>query len=83
MSDFSEKLAMLCAGEMALARRDPDRISNMIERLAAALGMTVAVATKGDPKGIDTLLTGAEAYAHAEAVKKAKIVRMMEARHDR
>lgn len=75
--DFSDKLAALCAAEMAAASKDADRMGVMIERLAASLGFTVCVAARGRPEGIDDLLTGAEGYAHAEAVDKAPMVRFM------
>jgi len=45
--------------------------------LGALLGLTVAVAAQGDPRIIDTLLAGAEAYAHREAVEKSKALRLL------
>lgn len=78
MSPFADDLSRLVAIEAAKARTDPERLSEMMERLAAALGMTVALAAKGDPQMIDTLMTGAEAYAHSEAVEKGRIARLMQ-----
>lgn len=74
---FTDKLAFLVAFEMEGAKGDPDRMGIMIERLAAALGFTVAIAAHGDGETIDRLLTGAEGYAHAEAVDKARLARFM------
>lgn len=73
MSDFATQLSALCAKEAAAAKNDPDRMADMIERLATALGFTVAMAVKGDPAGIDQLMAGAEAHAHREAVEKAPL----------
>lgn len=77
--EFSDKLSALLSGEAARARREPERYAVMIERLASGLGFTVAMAAQGDGAKIDTLLTGAEAHAHQEAVQKAEFARMMAA----
>lgn len=77
MSDFADKLAALTAAEGAACKGDPDRMGVMIERLAAALGFTIAIASRGDPKFIDEMMAGAEAYAHAEAVDKAPFAQLM------
>jgi hypothetical protein len=77
MSDFTDKLAVLTSAEMVDARNDSDRMGVMIERLAAALGFTIAIAARGDPSGIDEMMAGAEAYAHQEAVDKARVARFM------
>lgn len=70
---FSEQLRSLAAREATAARGDPERYADMIETLSRALGFTVALASEGDPKTIDTMLEGATAYAHAEAVEKAPL----------
>jgi hypothetical protein len=77
MGDFADKLAALTAAEASAAHGDADRLGVMIERLAAALGFTVAMAARGNAGGIDTLMAGAEGYAHAEAVSKAPLARFM------
>lgn len=77
MASFADQLATLCATELAKALKDPEVTADMIERLSAALGMTIAVAARGDPATIDRLMAGAEGYAHAEAVEKARVVNMM------
>lgn len=77
MSDFAENVAKLVAGEMTLAKGNPDRMASMIERLAAMLGFTVALAAEGDPRTIDTLLAEADAQAHEEAVARAPIGRRL------
>ncbi len=71
--DFSEKLAALCAIELAHARRDPDRMGAMIERLCASLGLTISVAGNGTAQGIDGFMSGVEGYVHAEAVAQSKL----------
>lgn len=77
-NSFADRLASMVAKEAHAAKNDPDHMAVVIERLAAALGFTAALAAKGDPKTIDTLLAGAEAYAHAEAVDKAPLAALME-----
>lgn len=66
---FTEELSFLCARELPCARRDPEKGSEMLERLAAALGMTASVLAGGDPQRIDKLIAAAEAHAHGEAVR--------------
>lgn len=77
MSDFADKLAALTSKEAADAKGDPERMGVMVERLAAALGFTVAMACNGNAAATDEMLAGAEGYAHAEAVAKAPFARFM------
>lgn len=77
MSDFADKLAQLVSREQALARGDNERMVNLIERLAASLGFTIALAANGQPEAIDQLFVGAEAYAHEEAVQRAPFAQML------
>ena len=72
-SSFADRLSALVSGEMVAAKRDPDRMAEVVERLSAALGFSVALMARGDAKAIDELMTGAEAYAHSEAVEKAPL----------
>ena len=72
---FSDKLAVLVS--MSAKEADAEHMGMMIERLAAALGFTIALAAHGDGKAIDQLLAGAEGYAHREAVEKAPFARFM------
>lgn len=74
---FASKLAALVSMEVAAAHGDADRIGWVIERLAVALGFSVALAARGDPATIDALMTGAEAHAHAEAVQRGPFARIM------
>jgi len=74
---FEDQLAKLVAEEMGAARGDHDRMAAVIERLSAALGFSIAITSQGDPQMIDTLMHGAERYAHEEAVSKARIARLI------
>lgn len=56
---------------------DEQRYAEIMEALAKALGFTVALAAHGDGKTIDILMTGIEAYAHQEAVEKARAAELM------
>jgi len=80
---FGDKLSALCSLEMARARRGEADFADMIERLAATLGLTIALAARGDGAVIDRLLSGAEGYAHSEAVAKAPFARMVAAANGR
>lgn len=75
--NFSDELATLVAREMADAKGDADRMGTAIERLSASLGLTIALACRGDAAAIDQMIAGAEGYIHAEAVEKAKFARFM------
>ena len=74
---FDDKLTSLTASEAAKAKGDPERMGAMVERLSAALGFTIAIAANGDGPTIDKMMSGAEAYAHQEAVDKAPLIRLM------
>lgn len=71
---FEDALARLVSVEAMQARHDPARMSNMIERLGAALGLTVAVASKGKGSTIDALIEGVTSYAHEEAVRNVSVL---------
>ena len=77
MGEFADKLASLCAREAIASRGNPERYADMVERIAAALGFTIANDCEGDPARIDEMMAGAEAYAHSEAVDKAPLLRLM------
>ena len=77
MASFTDQLANLVSQEAAAAKSDADRMGVMIERLAAALGFTIALASHGDGKAIDTFIMGATSYAHEEAVEKSKFAKFM------
>jgi hypothetical protein len=79
-TQFSDKLHAIVAKEAAEARKTKDvtRMVSMIELLARALGFSIAIASGGDPKKIDELISGAEAYAHREAVEKATLARIFQ-----
>lgn len=61
---FGDRLSALCSVELAAAKNDPDRAAEMIERLLNSLAFTIAIAAKGDPKGMNDMLQGAEAYLY-------------------
>lgn len=72
---FATSLASLIRKEMTQARGDKDREADAIERMARALGFSIAMASGGDPKAIDTMIEGATAYAHEEAVSVAHLAK--------
>lgn len=77
MSDFASALERLCTEEAMAARGDSDRQAAMIERLAHALGVSIGWASQGDGAVLDTLASGAEAFAHATAVEIAPLAKMV------
>lgn len=77
MVDFPDELAALIARRAHQSKGNPDMFAETIERLAAALGFTIALAADGDAEAIDNLMVGAEAYAHSEAVDKAPLAQLM------
>ena len=77
MATFDDQLSHLISEEAAAAHNDADRLGAMIERMARALGFTIAIASRGDGKTIDTMIEGATAYAHEEAVDKSRFGQFM------
>jgi hypothetical protein len=75
--EFGDKLSALCAMELADAHGDADRIGAMIERLTNAVAFTVAIAARGDPKGMETMLQGAESYLYEAASGHGKMGKFM------
>lgn len=79
LSDFGAALGKLCvkAANDARSSANPiDAFGDMVERLAFALGATIAWAAQGKPEAIDDLLTGAEGYAAEEAARIAPLARL-------
>lgn len=73
---FADRLASLISKEMTKARGDHDREADAIERMARTLGFSIAMASGGDPEAIDTMIEGATAYAHEEAVSTAPLAEL-------
>lgn len=78
MVDFADKLSAVCSGELALAKRDPERMGAMIERLCNSLALTIAVACNGDHKGMDNMLEGANSHMAVMSADHARVVRALE-----
>lgn len=74
---FNDTLTRLVTREAHASQRDPDRMANLVERLASSLGVAVAIGAHGDPAKIDRLMMGAEKHAHSEAVEAAPLIRAM------
>ena len=78
MADFGDKLAALVSIETAAGKvRDPDAMSEIMEKLASSLAFTIALAAQGDDKGINTLLEGMTAYLYETAAERAPLARMI------
>lgn len=74
---FSDRLSGLCAMELAGAHGDAARIGEMIERLISSLAFTIAIAAKGNPKAVDEMLKGAEAYLYEAAASHQKAAQLL------
>lgn len=64
---FGDRLSALCSVELAAVNDDPERAGEMIERLLNSLAFTIAIAARGDPKGMSEMLQGAESYLYEAA----------------
>lgn len=76
---FADSLSALCAFELCRSEGDHERRGEMIERLLSSLAFTIAMAAKGDPRGMEEMLRGAEAYLYECAAGHAKIASTLEA----
>lgn len=77
---FGDRLSGLCAMELAAAHGDAERIGEMIERLTNSLSFTIAIAARGNPKGMDEMLKGVESYLYESATSHQKIGGFMASR---
>ena len=75
--EFAAQLASLISKEAVSCKGNSARFGHMIERVASALGFTIAIASGGDGATISRLMAGAESYAMEEAVHKSRIAKMM------
>lgn len=70
---FADQLSGLCAIELAASKGSPERAGEMIERLLNSLAFTIAIASRGDAKGMSEMLQGAEAYLYEAAADHQKV----------
>lgn len=75
--DFGRKLAALLSKEIKGARADGEYAAMMIERLANALGMTIAAATHGDPLGMDKMHAGSDFYIVGAMAEHGRVMRAL------
>ena len=72
--DFETKLSAMVSKELC---GTADEIGTLIERLANALGLAIAVASRGDSETADSLLTGAEGYLAEAVAEHRKLAEFM------
>ena len=77
---FEEQLATLVSRAVADAQHDAETLGQIVERLAASLGFTVAIAVRGDGAAIDRMMEAASVYALEEAARRAPLARAIAAR---
>lgn len=64
--------------DSVIARKgDPEEMARAIESLCGLMGMTIALAARGDSKVIDELVTGSEAFIHSEAVNWSAFAKIL------
>ena len=79
--DFRTKLGAMVAKELT---GTADEIGATIEALTDALGLSVAVGSRGNAETADTLLAGVEAYLTEAIAHHEKLARfMVQHRHTR
>lgn len=74
---FDVALVDVAGAELTHARKNPDRLAAMIERLTHTLAMTIAIGSGGDIAVAGTLSAGAQNYldeAVADLMPIAKAV---------
>jgi hypothetical protein len=76
MGDFETKLGAMVSKELC---GTADDIGALIERLTDALGLAIAVASRGDTETADKLLTGVEGYLAEAVAQHRKIAEFMAA----
>lgn len=74
---FADKLSAVCSAELALAKKDPERMGAMIERLCNSLALTIAVACNGNHVGMDNMLEGANSHMAVMSADHARVVRAL------
>jgi hypothetical protein len=72
--EFQHKLSTLVFKELC---GDADAIGAMIERLIDALGLTIAVACRGDIARADEMLGGVDGYLMERVVDHSKLAAFM------
>ena len=72
--DFQAKLSAMVSKELC---GDAEQIGALIERLTDALGLAIAVASRGDGQAADTLFEGATAYLTEAIAHHEKLARFM------
>jgi hypothetical protein len=74
MSVFEKQLRSMVSKELC---GTAEEIGVLIERLTEALGLAIAVASRGDTEAADTLLTGAEGYLAESVAHHRKLAEFM------
>lgn len=77
MSDFTDKFGLLLSREVPAARRDPERMGDLIGALVDGLALTVAMATIGNGASPDELLEGISVQLVEGVAEKAPLARFV------
>lgn len=79
-TDFADKLNALVSLEISRGTiNNPEKMSDILEKLASSLGFTAALAAAGDPARTSHLLEGMTAYIYEVAAERAPLAKMITA----
>jgi hypothetical protein len=73
MTNYAEELSKLTAREMRAAAGDPERSSDVLERLLSSAAFTIALMSGTDKKLTNELVTGAEGYLVEETARFSRL----------
>lgn len=77
LSPFRKALSDLVKAEHDEGMCDAARMADVVDALAAMLGLSVALMVRGNPAGIDELAIGVEQRIHKLAVRVAPTARTL------
>lgn len=77
MTRFSDDHAKLLSRELPMARRNSDRLADVLSTQVEALGLTIALAAHGDPAKASELLEGVTARLFEAVGEKAPIAHFL------
>lgn len=77
---FADKLNSLVSLEISRGTfNNPEKMADMVEKLASSLAFTAALASGGDPGRTSHLLEGMVAYIYETATERAPLAKMIAA----
>lgn len=75
--DYPDNVRALVIAQLALANRDPERLTQVIDDLAELLGAALVVAYRDDRLALDRAATALEGIIHGHAVLKLEALKAL------